>query len=415
MHIEKNNYLSSKKHENDHTQNKHKKYNTILTGYLYFITMMSAATMTMIGPVMPKIIAEHGLELSQGGLIMTLQSIGGVFSIILGGILADFIKKSKLIFISFSALGMILFVLIYINKFSLILVAFFVFGAANRMFDSISNAYMSDLHPANKALYLNLMHTIFGIGALSGPIYAGYLLDSGFSWNRLLSVAGITCIAVIALMPFLIKRDEKLISLNDSSITPGNPLQHMSIFGHTPLIWLLCIIMFLYIGHQSILVTWIPMFMKINLSSTTTLSGFALSSLWLGILLGRLTCAYLTYRIPVIKLLMIGSLLGGLVLGLGLLSQNITLLIISLGLAGLFSGATIPLIVTIACDRYPNNSGSATALIFLSGSLSSMIFPWLAGEIADIINFSMAMNISWVTLLAILLLGTWLNTSLKHE
>lgn len=396
--------------------NSNNRYNSMLTGYLYLMTMMSAATMTMIGPIMPRIITEHGLELSQGGLIMTLQSIGGVGSIILGGIIADFVKKSRLIFVSFFILGLSLLLLLYVANFTIILAVFFLFGAANRLFDSISNAYMSDIHLTNKALYLNLMHTIFGIGAFAGPIYAGYLLDRGISWNRVFSYMGIACIIFALLMPLITSyglSGNKSITRN--AVSYGNPLRHFTVFRDNTLIWPLCLIMLLYMGHQSILVTWIPMFMKINMAASTTLTGVALSSLWLGIMLGRLICSYLTYKIPVIKLLMIGSLLGGIILGLGFLSQSIVLLILALGFSGLLSGATIPLIVTIACERYPSHTGSATSLIFLSGAFSMMIFPWFAGKIADKISFGSAMSLSWITLIVILLLGTGLNASLKAK
>jgi fucose permease len=392
------------------------RYSLMLTGYLYLLTIMSAVSMTMIGPIMPRIIAEHNLELSQGGLVMTFQSIGGVGAIVLGGIIADFVKKSRLILTSFFTLGLALFLLVYVKSFAVILVVFFVFGAASRMFDSISNAYISDIHLSRKALFLNLLHTIFGIGAFAGPIYAGYLLERGISWNSVFSFVGITCIVIILLMPLLIRKGKNAgTAINGSTSSSGNPLKHVSAFGNSSLIWLLCLIMLLYMGHQSILITWAPMYMETKLAASTTFSGLALSSLWLGIILGRIICAWLTYRVPVIKLLMAGSLLAGIVLGFGLFSGSIVLLIVSMGLAGIFSGAVIPLIVTIACDRYPGHTGSATSLIFLSGAFATMIFPWLTGKIADKISFGLAMNLSWITLLIILVMGVGLNKSLKTK
>lgn len=386
-----------------------------MTSYLYLLTIMSAVTMTVIGPLMPAIIAEHSIRMSQGGLVMTFQSIGGVGAIILAGIIADFVKKSRLILIAFLGMGLSLFLLIFVHRFALVLLIFFAYGAASRMFDSITNAYVSDLHPQRKGLFLNLLHTFFGIGAFAGPIYAGYMLEQGVSWNRIFSIFGMVCIALALLMPLLAsKRNAAVVMAETRTVGSGNPLQHIAAFKDSPLIILLCLIMFLYMGHQVILVTWAPMYMESVLGASTTLSSVALSSLWLGIISGRAICAGLVTRVSLLKLLMGGSLFGGVILAIGMLLQNPFALIGAMGLAGILTGAIIPLLVTIACDRYPDHTGTATALIFLSGAFATMLFPWLAGLLADTLSFSLAMMISWVVLLLILLCGAALKRSLRR-
>ena len=76
----------------------------VLTVYLYVLMTIYAVSNTMIGPLMPRIIDEYGLRLSQGGLILTFQSIGGILAIIIGGIVADAVKKPRLIWASYLSL-----------------------------------------------------------------------------------------------------------------------------------------------------------------------------------------------------------------------------------------------------------------------------------------------------------------------
>src|SRR5690554_1356683 len=65
-----------------------------LTGYLYVLLMVYGISLNMIGPMMSGIIDQYQLRVSQGGLIMTYQSIGGLLAILLGGTLGDLLSKS---------------------------------------------------------------------------------------------------------------------------------------------------------------------------------------------------------------------------------------------------------------------------------------------------------------------------------
>ena len=176
------------------------------TGYLYALMTIYAISITMIGPMMPHIIDEYGLRLSQGGLILTFQSIGGILAIIIGGIIADAVKKPLLILASYLSFGLALFIVGYISSFPVLLVIFFIFGAGTRISDTVLNAYVSDIHTARRGVFLNLLHTFFGVGALLGPIYARYLLEQGMPWNRVFSFLGLACIFIIIFMPIVSKK-----------------------------------------------------------------------------------------------------------------------------------------------------------------------------------------------------------------
>ncbi len=387
------------------------KTSSTLTGYLYALMTVYAISVTMIGPMMPLIIDEYGIRLSQAGLILTFQSIGGILAIILGGMAADIVKKPRLIWISYVSFGFALFMIGYIRSFPVLLAVFFVFGAGTRMSDTVLNAYISDIHTGRRGLFLNLLHTFFGLGAFIGPIYARYLLAQGASWNKVFSFLGMACIFIILFMPLVSKKHAQ-----DKPAAKTPALQNAASLLSSPIMWILGLIMILYVGHQSSVVVWMPMYMETVLKVNPTLSSMALSIFWLGIIAGRMLCSRLTVRFPAINLLLWGCLLGGLVLTAGLAIQIPYLLLICLGLTGLFTGATIPLLVTIACDRFPDNSGTASSMIFISGSLSTLVFPWLVGTIAEVFNFQWAIMISGLVLFLILGMGTLLkSTHGAHE
>ncbi|MBE3101268.1 MAG: MFS transporter [Firmicutes bacterium] len=367
-----------------------------LTSYLYALMTIYAVSITMIGPMMPHIIDEYGLRLSQGGLILTFQSIGGILAIIIVGIVSDAVKKPRLILTAYLSFGLALFMVGYIRSFPVLLAVFFLFGAGTRISDTVLNAYVSDIHTSRRGVFLNLLHSFFGVGAFIGPMYARYLLEQGIPWNRVFSFLGLACIFIIIFMPIASK---KVDYTKDVQKTSG--INQWDSLLKSPIMWILGIIMIMYVGHQSSIIVWMPMYMETVLRVSPTVSSLAISVFWLGIIVGRLLCSHLTKRFSAISLLLGGCFLGGLVLTAGLAIKIPNLLILCLGFTGLFTGAAIPLLVTIACDRFPHNSGTASSMIFICGSISTLIFPWLVGTIAEVFNFQWAMLLSGLILLAI--------------
>lgn len=369
---------------------------TVITAYLYILMTLYAVSITMIGPVMPRLISEYAIRTSQGGLIITVSSLGGILSIIIVGLLADHLSKPKLIWFSYIFFGLSFFLVAYVRIYSALLFLFFIFGASSRITDTVINAYISDLHKERRSVYLNLLHTFFGVGAFAGPIYIRFLIDRDFSWQKAFSYLGILCLVVIAIMYFILPKQRKDPQTDPAQQT--NPLKHMTALRGSPVMLTVCLIMFFYLGHQVGVVTWIPMYMLEELQAGPALASWALSLFWVGIILGRFVCSCLAKKVSVPLIIGFGSIGGFVIFGGGLLWRDHILLIISLAVTGLLTGATIPLLVTMACDYHPRHSGAVSSLIFFSGSLAAMLFPWLIGLIAESAGFQTAMLLSWAVI-----------------
>lgn len=374
---------------------------TILTGCLFLLEFAYAISFTMVGPLMPTLIEEYGLKLSQGGLIMTFQSIGGILAIIIGGVLADLLRKSRLILITFAVYTLTLFSIGFAPGFVLLLGIFFILGASTRMLDTVNNAYIADIHQEKRGLYLNILHTSFGVGALLGPLYSRFVLSSGISWNWAYRLFGVICLVITVIYVFIIRKGSVSEGSKEKAAKPGDFVKLLTSFE----IWLLCIIMFLYVGQQASLTVWLPMYMEEFLKSNVYLASFSLSTFWIGIIVSRIICSRLLLRFTAKQLIQWGALSGGIILTTGIVINNPYILVVTIGLTGLLTGATIPLLVTMACNLFPRNSGSASSMIFLNGTISTMIFPWFIGFIAEVFNFRLGMLLPGVFLLIIFLLG----------
>ena len=171
----------------------------LLTGYVYLLMFVYAFSMTMIGPLMPDLVGHYRISLASGGLLVTFMSAGGVAAMLLGGALSDRASKARLIALCFLAYGLVLLLAGRGPRLGLLYVLFFALGASTRYMDVLANALVADVHADHKERALSLLHAIFGIGALVGPLYARLLADSTGSWTNAYTLLGAVGLAVLAL------------------------------------------------------------------------------------------------------------------------------------------------------------------------------------------------------------------------
>ncbi len=369
----------------------------------YFLMFSFAISATMLSPMMPEIIKEFSLKLSQGGLILTLQSVGGILVVALAGIFADRLSKGKLMLLGFFLYILCLYLISIAPLFTVILGLSFVFGIGSRLVDTLSNAYISDLYPEKKGRYLNILHSVFGIGALIGPIYTRFLLDSGYSWQHVFRFLGYISLPILILF-YLSQRGKNDVKHKDSNV---GEKEHLSTLLKNKQIWILSLIMFFYVGHQSGTMLWIPMYIETYLKGSAFLASLSLSIYWVGMIISRMTFSYITRNHKNSILIRWTSLIGSLLLFIGLYSKQTWVVIILFALSGLLTGAFIPLLIDVASSKYPRNTGAATSILYFSINISVMIFPWLVGLIAENISFQWGMLFATASL-AIIFFFTYL-------
>lgn len=371
----------------------------LLTCYLYLLMMAYAVSVTMIGPVMPVLIEQYNLRLSQGGLVTTLQSTGSILAIITGGMISDSIRKSYIICTAFFLYIISLLLVSTSPSYTILLAIFFLLGASTKTVDSIINAYISDLHPDRRGLFLAFLHIFFGTGALIGPLFIRTLLNRGIAWFEAFRFLGIICLAVLLGFMLLINRT----GIKESPKANINTANIFTLFKDSRIL-MLCLVMLMYAGHQSGVVLWMSTYSEKVLNAGTFFSSYIISFFWVGIITGRVTYPVLSKRFSPRKLLAVGSLLGGFLLVSGIIVSTPFILAAAVTLAGALTGATYPILIALGCSWYPENSGAVSSAFFLCSAIASMFFPWLIGLTGEIFNLKTGMFITGTNLLIIPLL-----------
>ncbi len=372
---------------------------TAATAYGFSVMFIYGVAVVMIGTLLPEMISDFDLSLSRGGLIVTLQSVGGLVVLGLGIGLADRLPKAVTILVSFGSLGILLLATGLAWSYVILLAAFLLSGIALRILDTMLNAFIGDIRVRRRGFYMNLLHMCFGIGAFCGPLFASAVMATGGSWRSAYYV--IAVVFGVAFIPglFILRRfgsgggadddtaggrdstERDPVARSDSTLVTraGGGEILLAGSGLIPA----GLGLFFYGMHQSGVTAWLPYYMGAALGSAGAVASGALSIYWAGIILSRVSASRLSGVVGPGLLIMIGALSGGVFLGMGLLSSIPIVVMAACLLSGVLSGATIPLFLTLIHDRHPNNTGMTTAVLMLFMLAGRLIAPWMMGAIAD--------------------------------
>jgi len=342
----------------------------------------------MIGTTLPEMIRSFGLTLSEGGAIVSAQSAGGLVAMFAGLALADRVRKPFWILASVVLAGLLLGMAGLSPGYWLLVVVFFVLGIVVQVLDLLLNAHTGDIVPGDRTRTLNVLHMLYGIGAFVGPTLARWLLDQSLSWNSVYWIVGGIYLAAAAASLIWVRGYMSLTevpSAEADSTAAGPPAGGVPVAARRQWVsvTLLGLVVLFYAIHQLGTTSWLPMYLESSLSLRPAVASAGLSLYWFGIIVSRFVAARFASRIGEMRVLIWGSIIGGVVLMGSVLTVSPALAIIGFTLAGFVTGATIPLVMALAYAHLPGLTGSVTAVIYGLMMIGRLIGPWSIGSVGD--------------------------------
>lgn len=343
---------------------------------VFFVMGFGDAVGTLVG------FATKEFELSKGmaGLLPFFGLIAFGFFSVPVSILAEK-KGKKFILITFLSLTLVglLIPVINISQYYFVLISIFFLGLGMCGLQVASNPAMREVSDkGNFSRNLTFAQFIKSIGSNTAPYAIPLIIGVfGMVWqNIFLIYAVVVAVSLILVLPVDLKQSEekppsRVVSLKSSFALLRNPLVALMVLG-----------IFLYVGAEVGLNSWIATYLQIRfdleLSSLATLGiGFFLTSLAVGRLLGSIVLNFLSAR----KFFVVSSFLGlaGL---LGLFVQSETVAIVSIIIIGLGFGNIFPLIFSILIDRMPEHDNELSGLLVMA-IVGGAVVPALMGVVAD--------------------------------
>lgn len=349
------------------------------TVMLYMLMFAYAIFTVMTGTQLLVLLQEFDLTLSQGGVFTVVVNGGCMLGIFISGFFLPRYNKNRLVMASYLCFGILLLLVGFSVSYTGFLILLLLIGISMKFLDAAINAAVSYMNPTHTGFYISLLHCSFAVGSFTGPVFTTLLMDCGYSWRNTYTFLGVICLVILGLFSVIQKNSKDMVQEDKGETEERVPYRELM----KPGVVCLMVILLCYCGHQIGINSWLPAYMQKDLGAERTMANLSLSVFWVGLIAGRLISAVLTTCIKVETVLKYGNLMGSILLGLGIFSRSFTLTVIGVGCAGLFSGATIPLVITIGYSWFPKAQGKMSTILFMCIAGGAVIFPWLAGMVSE--------------------------------
>lgn len=352
---------------------------------------------TLVGATVPEIIRTFGWSYLDIGTVMAAGSAGYLSGCFSGGVLVRRAGPRRMLLVGLvlEAVGLGFFGSgpgLVFNLGVLLVV-----GLGQGWTEVATNYCLVRLEKPGESRLMNLIHAGFTVGACLGPAGVGALLASGASWR--LAYEGVALLLlevglVVLRLPF--------------PFTPAaetaSPQAALGSLARDPLLVLLGGVIFLYVGAEIGISSWIAEYYVETFAVSTATGAYLVSVVWLGLLLGRLALSA-GYKGRRQALLLLGlSCLAALPLTLALCSDSPWVVGGLFLVSGLGFSAIYPVVMALVGACFTREQSLAIGLVSGAGGVGSLTFPFAMAAIAG--HFSIAQSFwfcaatAWVMTLA---------------
>ena len=227
-----------------------------------------------------------------------------------------------------------------------------------------------------------MLHAFYGIGALIGPLFLAWLLSKGLSISTIFVYLGIIFSTIFLIYLIVLRCNTSKHLLKNQP----KGKKYIVPFIKNKDFLLVCFCAFLFAGLSIGLSTWMSLYMQKEFNSSVILSSLPITSLWIGVIIGRFISSFLSVRINMMKWIIFNCIIGALLWIVGIIINSPILIVVICGLLGFTISGILPSLITISCNWYKKSTGTASSLVFLFFTIGYMILPWLFGFFADFVS-----------------------------
>ncbi len=359
---------------------------------------------TMIGPAIPPLMKDLGIDPSTTGLLKLVASAGSLLSV-LGGVLADVYGYGLIASASFGLFVASLASLSLSNSLEAVLASFLIMGIAASFLESTLNPLVLTLGGRLKGRIINLFHSAWNIGASLGPLLSSLLIMASGDWH----VPYLVALAIMSslMIPFaviVIKYLPRVSKPPLKKVKSKNLLPDLKIL-------LLSLSMFFYLASEHSINMWSVTIM-INLGTDYLTASASTSIFWSLMGIGRILWSLRVDRWGYRITLMSSGLIASIVTLLVLYAKMDLAVIACWAILGLLYAPIYPTIMAWAYSITPNSAGASAGLIYTVGILGAAASGWAVGYLLSYFTVEAAIMFLSITI-ACSAIVSWTVSSLE--
>ena len=394
----------------------HQEHNLVLIRWLTFLMFtMFAMTTDAVGVIIPEIIKEFDLNLTQASAFHYAPMIAIAFSGIAFGFLADRIGRKYTILIGLGLFAVSCFLFALGDYFEYFVGLLLISGCAIGIFKTGALALIGDISTSTRehTRTMNTVEGFFGVGAIIGPAIVAYLLAAKVSWIYLYIFAGFICLLLIVIAARVNYPRHKPCTAQEK-IDVKRTLKMI----RNPYAAGFSGAIALYVATEVAIYVWMPTLLKEYSGSATWFATYALTVFFVLRAGGRFLGAWILTKFSwtsvmavfsgCIFLCFLGSMLGG-----------VNYAVFLLPLSGLFMSMIYPTLNSkgISCFNKTEHGSVAGVILFFT-AVAAALGPLLMGAVGDLfghVQYGFYLATGFAGLLCAAMMYNWIKNPAEKQ
>jgi len=343
----------------------------------FFGVCVFALSAQVMPPGLSSIGAEFGLGESAQGMMLALQYAGFLVTSVVGGGASDRWGRKPLLVVGMylTAAGLALAPLA--GSAWTFAAAMILIGIGGGLVETLVSLLIADLFPERRAREMNRSQIFYTVGAISMPFAVGAMLRAGWEWRPgfwIAAAAALGCGVWFHLLRAPGPAPRRGKSGQSRATAPT---------GEGAVVLILGLMIFFYVGAEMVVGVWAPSFLEKGFGIGKDWAAYGLSLYWLCMMAGRMAYVALVERWSYMAPVIVSALAGAAASFFMSLAGQAWLAYVGVGLTGLSLAGTWATIMAYGAKRFQERTGLVLGVLMASGSLGLVVFPWLAGAIAE--------------------------------
>jgi fucose permease len=221
---------------------------------------------------------------------------------------------------------------------------------------------------------LNLLHTIFAFGAFLAPFLTSLFIQFGYGWRYIIyTVIVLTIFSVIGY---------GTLPLEEQKLESSSKHKEGKYFLKNIDFYICGMLLFFYLGVENCVNGWFVTYFKSIGIMEDAYATNLVSITWILIMLGRLTTAYISKKLPKHQIMLINCVCTVLFFVLLISAKSLFVITIAVALLGYFFAGIYPTGIANAGELIKGSTAGMSILLAMA-ALGGIVTPQIIGIIAD--------------------------------
>jgi FHS family glucose/mannose:H+ symporter-like MFS transporter len=341
----------------------------ILAGQLAFLP--TGVLTTLLGPMLPIVIARWALTDTQAGNLFLVQFLAQLAGVQLAGVMLARVgfRPAFLTGLGLMGCGVSTF---FLGSAWLGFASVAVYGLGIGMITPTDNLLIAEASPNARASAVSLLNFFWGVGAVLCSLLVAWSNARGFLpiFLGLVALSILLLLVAVRSLPFpgAVKSDHTPVAWREIWTSPAT--------------WLFAAVFFLYPGAETAVGGWIGSYVSRMGAHGAAMASTMPAFFWVALMLGRGPGSLLLPHLPERRVLQVGYALGAAGIGLLLWSSTLPGVIASALLTGLSFATLYPITVARLSHHYGIAARSIGSVMFSLAAVGPAMIPWLVGLIS---------------------------------